>query len=151
MLAHTKRHPINIIIDNRVFLLKKEMKRAVLLFLQAINAKELKMLNNKNAITPDEFRNEFLSGRPAFAINLRTARKRMGLSQVKLAAMTKIDRSNLNSYESGKKKMGIKVAKKLAHYLKSDYRLFLYQKSKNDSFGSMKKRTKIRKDIVCPL
>ncbi len=118
MLAHMRKHHIEVRVDRRKFLLTKEMAPAVILYLKALTAVSHEWMS------PEELRKEFLGNRPKYAINLKAARDKAGLSQVGLSQKTGINRSNLIAYEKGRKKIGKKVALKLATALKSDSRLF---------------------------
>lgn len=60
-------------------------------------------------------------------IVLRGARYREGISQKKLAAKCGISQENLSRMENGKRKMGEKVAKKIAKVLRISYRLLLLE------------------------
>lgn len=56
---------------------------------------------------------------------LKEQRKRMGLTLAKLSHLTGIAIPNLSAMESGKRSMGLAIAKKLARALKIDYRHFI--------------------------
>ena len=56
---------------------------------------------------------------------LQGARLKEGLSQVELAEILRISQSDLSKMEHGKRSIGKRMARKLAHALKVDYRVFL--------------------------
>lgn len=114
MLAHMKKHHIEIKVNHQKFLLKTEMIPALLLYLKALS------MAAHEWISPEELRKDFLDNSPRYAINLKAARNRANLSQIVLAKKTGIDRSNLIAYEKGRKKIGRKVANKIAAILKID-------------------------------
>lgn len=56
---------------------------------------------------------------------LRGARFRESISQKKLAQLSGVSQDNISRIENGKRKIGEKVAKKLAEHLNIDYTLLL--------------------------
>lgn len=56
---------------------------------------------------------------------LQRARARLELTQVELAEKLRISQSDLSKMEHGKRSIGKRMARKLAHALKVDYRVFL--------------------------
>lgn len=117
MLVPMKKHHIEVKVDNQKFVLIKEMAPAVILYLKALTAASHEWMS------PQELRGEFLGNLPKHAINLKAARDKVGLSQISLSKKTGINRSNLIAYEKGRKRMGKKVAMKLAGVLNIDSRL----------------------------
>lgn len=123
MLAHMKKRHIEVRVDSRKFVLTKEMAPAVILYLKALS------VASHEWITARELRREFLDALPRHAVNLKAARDKAGLSQVSLAKKTGMDRSNLIAYEKGRKRIGKKVALKLADVLNIDPRLLTIRKN----------------------
>lgn len=56
---------------------------------------------------------------------LKEQRRRMGFTLAELSNLTGIAVSNLSAMESGKRPIGLAIAKKLAKALKIDYRVFV--------------------------
>lgn len=56
--------------------------------------------------------------RPAYAVNLRKARKALGWNREKAAALLGIPPSTFGSYEEGRAKPGIDLLPKFAHVLR---------------------------------
>lgn len=56
---------------------------------------------------------------------LQGARHKEGLTQVELAEKLRISQADLSKMEHGKRSIGKRMARKLAHTLKVDYRIFL--------------------------
>lgn len=62
---------------------------------------------------------------PPYAISLRAAREKAGLSQTALAKQIKTDRSNIRQMENGKRTIGEKIAKRLGKVLNTPFEVFL--------------------------
>lgn len=58
-------------------------------------------------------------------ISLRSARRREGISQEKLAEATNIPQRHISEMENGKRPIGKETAKKLAKALNTSYKVFL--------------------------
>src|SRR3989338_6715098 len=110
-------------VDDLFFFVNQSVRPAVILYLRALNAREGGH-EKQGWLSPQELRKEFLDGLPSYALNLKAARRRANMTQVKLARLTGIDRSNLNAYENGKKNIGPKTALTISRILKIDPRMF---------------------------
>lgn len=122
MSAPMKKHLTEVRVDDRSFFVNPSVRPAVILYLRALKAKE-GGCENQGWLSPRELRKEFLDGLPSYALNLKAARRRSNMTQVKLARLTGIDRSNLNAYENAKKKIGPKTALTLSRVLNIDPRI----------------------------
>ncbi len=113
MSEATKKHHTNIVIDGKKFHIPKEQKKAILTLIKGV-AEE----------TDNPFE-ELERELPVYAISLRGARKKEGLSQKELSKKTGIDISNISKMENGERQIGEVIAKKLAKILKVSYKVFL--------------------------
>lgn len=62
---------------------------------------------------------------PKWAVMLKGLRHREGLTQVQLGEALSIEQTNISLMERGKRSIGKQLAKRLADFFKTDYRLFL--------------------------
>lgn len=96
----------------------------------SVREKTLEILNTLGCKIIEEyipwreaFPEGFLDNEPA--ICLRGARGREEMTQEQLARATGIPRRHISEMENGKRPIGKENAKKLAHALNTDYRIFL--------------------------
>jgi transcriptional regulator with XRE-family HTH domain len=68
---------------------------------------------------------ELCGALPRWVIALRGLRRREGLTQLEMGKILRIHQSNLSQMEHGKRPIAKVLAKKLANFFKTDYRLFL--------------------------
>ncbi|MCM0081955.1 helix-turn-helix domain-containing protein [Geomonas sp. Red32] len=80
-------------------------------------------LDEKESYTIEEVSPELSSNSSGVAV--RGARGKEGLTQKQLSALTGIAQHHISEMENGKRPIGKDVAKKLAHALNIDYRVFL--------------------------
>lgn len=113
MSVPMKKPLTNIKIDDQIFYISKDEKKAILTLLNGVS---------ENCENPFEALEKLL---PASAIKLRGARKRLGLSQLDLSKQTGISASNISKIENGERGIGIITAKKLSKALKISYKVFL--------------------------
>ena len=113
MLARMRKLRTKIIVDKESFYVLPNEKKAILTLVKAVSVSE------KNPF------NQIEEKLPSYAINLRGARKKENLSQLELSKKAKIAVTNLSKMENGKRKIGEKLAKRLAQILNIDYRVFL--------------------------
>lgn len=67
----------------------------------------------------------FLAAGGEGAYMVRAARTKMGLTQVQLAKRLHMPQANLSQIETGSRKLGKNLAKRLSKIFKLDYRVFL--------------------------
>ena len=68
---------------------------------------------------------DVLSELPEPAVALQGFRHRENLSQEQLAEFLGMNQANISKMETGKRSIGKNIAKKLAEFFKTDYRVFL--------------------------
>lgn len=73
----------------------------------------------------EEFINDCFGNFPQWAIALRGLRNREGLTQAALGEALGTAQTNISKMELGKRPIGKQIAKKLADFFKTDYRIFL--------------------------
>jgi DNA-binding XRE family transcriptional regulator len=76
-------------------------------------------------MTVEEFRKLAFDDFPRWAIYLHGYRMREGLTQKELGKYLGIAQANISRMERGKKPIGKKLAKRLADFFKTDYKMFL--------------------------
>lgn len=76
-------------------------------------------------ISAEELFKDCFGDLPDWAIHLGGLRFRENLTQVQLAEILGIPQPNISKMESGKRPIGKKLAKKLADFFHTDYRMFL--------------------------
>jgi ribosome-binding protein aMBF1 (putative translation factor) len=113
MSEHMKKHLTNINIDGIIFCLPKEDKSAI-----------LKLIKSVSVETENPFA-DLEACLPKYSINLRGARKHLGMSQKQLSLKSGIDISNISKMENGERKIGVSIAKRLAEILKVSPKVFL--------------------------
>ncbi len=79
----------------------------------------------KHHMTVDEFYEENFGETPRWAIALSGLRYREGISQASLGEVVGVAQTNISKMEKGKRSIGKVLAKKLAKFFETDYRLFL--------------------------
>jgi len=88
------------------------------------------MSNKKNEVSERSIdwkiaAREALGDIPSTALNLQGLRYREGLTQGQLGQAIGVDQSNISKMESGKRRIGVKIAMRLEEIFDIDYRLFL--------------------------
>jgi len=106
-----KKPHTNILIDGEIFHVLKQHKQTLVTII-------------KNLSVEDPFK-DMEEKLPKYALSLRGARHKEGLSQKELSIITGIAITNISKMENGQRKIGETVAKKLAHALKVKYKVFL--------------------------
>lgn len=76
-------------------------------------------------MSADEMIQKICDKFPEWALALRGLRYREGLTQKQLGELVGIPQTNISQMELGKRSIGKHIAKKLASFFKTDYRLFL--------------------------
>ena len=110
--------------DEKVFRVSREKAKGLILLLDEFRVKRKELENNEAVPSHEVFREmDEKFGRAGAA--LQGARLKEGLSQVELAKKLRIHQSDLSKMEHGKRSIGKRMARKLAHALKVDYRIFL--------------------------
>ena len=114
MLGHIKKPRTNIVIDEEKFLVAQKHKEAIRTIVRSLSVEE------------DENPFKELEARlPSYAICLRGARGKEDVTQKELSKMTGIAVTNISKMENGQRRIGVKVAKKLAKALNIGYKVFL--------------------------
>jgi len=85
----------------------------------------MRYIPDPDAIPWREAFREVLGDLPGNAANLAGLRYREGLSQAEFGKAIGIDQSNISKMESGKRAIGVNVAKRIGATFNIDYRLFL--------------------------
>ena len=114
MLGRTKKPLTNVVIDKERFLIAEEHKNTIRTIV-----KNLSVEGRENPFKGIE------SKLPSYAICLRGARTKEGVSQKELSKRTGIAITNISKMENGERKIGEKVAKKLSKALSVGYKTFL--------------------------
>lgn len=106
--------------------------KEVLYNIRLSHMKELKKLlekyseKNDKTISWEELARERIEKYKKAGLVLRGMRYREGLSQKKLAEMSRVSQNEISKIENGKRTVGKKVAKRLATALNIDYRLLYH-------------------------
>ncbi len=79
----------------------------------------------KDYITADEIIEEACKDFPIWAVSLAGLRYREGLTQKELGKKIKVGQYDISKMERGLRPIGKNVAKRLAKFFKTDYRMFL--------------------------
>jgi len=103
----------NITIDGMLFYVSKEHKKAITTIVSEMS------VSDENPFVEIEAR------LPSYSICLRGARHKEGFSQKEVSKRTGIAITNLSKMENGQRKIGEKLAKKLAKIYKVDYRTLM--------------------------
>lgn len=106
-----KKPHTDILIDGEVFHVLKQHKQTLVTIIKTLSVE-------------DPFKN-MEDKLPKYALSLRGARHKEGVSQKELSIMTGIAITNISKMENGQRKIGKTVAKKLAQALKVKYKIFL--------------------------
>jgi len=114
MLGHTKKLLTNVVIDKERFFIAREHKNTI----RAI----IKNLSVESKESPFK---ELEQKLPPYAICLRGARTKEGMSQKELAEKTGIAITNISKMENGQRNIGEKVARKLGKALNIGYKVFI--------------------------
>ena len=105
-----KKPHTDVVIDGQIFHVLKQHKNTLVTIVQKLSVEgPFKDLEEKL---------------PSYAISLRGAREKEGISQKELSKSTGIAVTNISKMENGQRKIGEKVAKKLAKALKVGYKVF---------------------------
>lgn len=73
----------------------------------------------------EEYINKNFPNLPHWAVALRGLRCREGLMQVAFGEILGIKQTNISQMELGKRPIGKTIAKRIAKFFKSDYKIFL--------------------------
>jgi ribosome-binding protein aMBF1 (putative translation factor) len=106
-----KKPHTNVVIDGQMFHVLKQHKNTLVTIVEKLSVE-------------DPFR-ELEEKLPAYAISLRGARGKEGISQKELSKKTGIAVTNISKMENGQRRIGEKVAKKLAKTLRIGYKVFI--------------------------
>ena len=106
-----KKPHTDVVIDGQIFHVLKQHKHTLVTIVQKLSVEG-----------PFKDLEEQL---PPYAISLRGAREKEGLSQKELSKNTGIAVTNISKMENGQRKIGEKVAKKLAKALRVGYKIFI--------------------------
>ncbi len=106
------------------FRVPREKAKGFLLLLNEFQV-EGKTTADSDTIPADEVFKELDAKFGRAGAALQGARLKEGLSQVELAEKLRIAQADLSKMENGKRSIGKQMAKRLAHTLKVDYRIFL--------------------------
>lgn len=116
MRAHTKRHPIDELVD--VTLRVRQSKAALLRqYAESLGAEQ------ERSYTVEEVFPEYIGKEQQVA--LRAYRHREGLTQKQLAELSGIPQHHISEMENGKRTIGKERARRLATALHCDYRRLL--------------------------
>lgn len=112
--------------DVKRFRVPEDKVRGLVLLLDEFRVKEDKKKDRSSETIPaDEVFRELDQKFGRAGAALQGARLKEGFSQVELAKRLHISQSDLSKMEHGKRPIGKRMAQKLAHVLKVDYRIFL--------------------------
>ena len=78
-----------------------------------------------NIMSMDEALRKLLDGAPQGAVVLKGLRTRENFTQAKLGELLGIAQTNISQMERGRRAIGKDLAKRLAKFFETDYRLFL--------------------------
>jgi ribosome-binding protein aMBF1 (putative translation factor) len=106
----------DVIIDGQIFHVHKQHKGTLLTIVK------------KFSVEPENPFENLESKYPSYAICLKGARGKAGLSQKELSQKTGIAITNISKMENGQRRIGLKIAKKLAKALGVGYKIFLEDK-----------------------
>lgn len=84
-----------------------------------------KAMREDNSISAEEIISDICQDLPRSAVFLAGLRFREGLTQKQLGKALKIAQSNISMMEKGTRPIGKGLAKRLAKYFNTDYRMFL--------------------------
>ena len=108
-----KKHLTNITIDGMLFYVSKEHKKAITTIVSEMS------VCDENPFA------EIEAQLPVYSICLRGARYKEGFSQREVSKRTGIAVTNISKMENGQRKIGEKVAKKLARIYKVNYKTLM--------------------------
>ncbi len=83
------------------------------------------ILEEDMPISADEMIRKICGDLPECAVVLKGLRYREDLTQAEMASILGIHQANISQMERGKRPIGKKIAKKMADFFHTDYRLFL--------------------------
>ena len=104
---------------------KDKAKGLVLLLDEFRVADESSKTESRDTVPADEVFKELDEKFGRAGAALQGARHKEGLTQVELAEKLRVSQADLSKMEHGKRSIGKRMARKLAHALKVDYRIFL--------------------------
>jgi ribosome-binding protein aMBF1 (putative translation factor) len=107
-----KKPHTDVLIDGQMFHVLKQHKHVLVTIVKKLSIEE------------DPFK-DLEEKLPSYAISLRGARTKEGFSQKELSKSTGIAITNISKMENGQRKIGEKVAKKLAKALNVGYKVFI--------------------------
>ena len=124
--------PVEIIVRDgrdgveKKFLVPREKAKGVMLLLGEFQVDLIAEANRRdNAVTESDVLRELDQKFGRAGAALQGARLRLGLTQIELSEKLRVSQSDLSKMEHGRRSIGKRMARKLAHALKVDYRIFL--------------------------
>lgn len=87
--------------------------------------KERFVIEEQKPICSDDYIKQVYNDLPRWSISLAGLRYREGLTQNQLGEKLGLKQSNISQMETGKRVIGKSIARKLASFFKTDYRIFL--------------------------